>query len=338
QNITVWAYNSTIDTLSAGSISQNTQLLNNNITITNTSDWDGSTGENVYVDFDVADLDSDTPTFSCDRIDLFADFDTSTGQGNWTATDNVTYVNFGVSDGYGSIDNYTMSITGDLMPEDPEDLFVIADGLWMNHSWQTGGQWHLISGENDGDFFGYNWTGSAWQTDDIISSGLVDIGSHSTPSIFYMNNTWYLISGIYHGIFTGYNWTGSTWQSDTAIISGLTSESGAAHTVFDIDGTFYCVIGTDSSVIKGFKWTGTTWESNAAIISGITGLTGEITAESLEKDGDHYLIMGSDGNYPSGYKWNGTGWQSNATIVSGIAESDTEGYIYAAYVTGEVAV
>jgi hypothetical protein len=112
QNITVWAYNSTgTGTLSTGSISQNTQIPNNPITITNTSDWSGDAGEVVYVDYDATDIDSDTATFSCDRTDLFTDFDTSTGTGNWTATANIYYVDFGVSDGYGSISNYTMTLT-----------------------------------------------------------------------------------------------------------------------------------------------------------------------------------------------------------------------------------
>jgi hypothetical protein len=112
QNITVWAYNSTdTGTLSSGSISQDTQIPNNAITITNTSDWTGNAGEVVYVDYDATDADSDTATFSCDRIDLFTDFDTTTGKGNWTATANIYYVDFGVSDGYGSTSNYTMTLT-----------------------------------------------------------------------------------------------------------------------------------------------------------------------------------------------------------------------------------
>jgi hypothetical protein len=111
QNITVYAFNSTgTGTLSSGSVNQNTQIPNNAITITNTSDWTGNAGEVVYVDYDATDDDSDIATFSCNRIDLFTDFDTSTGKGNWTATANIYYVDFGVSDGYGSISNYTMTL------------------------------------------------------------------------------------------------------------------------------------------------------------------------------------------------------------------------------------
>jgi hypothetical protein len=68
----------------------------------------------VYVDYDFIDVDSDTPTFGCNRTDLFTDFNTDTGSGTWSTgiTDAGTYfVDFGVSDGQGSTDNYTMTIT-----------------------------------------------------------------------------------------------------------------------------------------------------------------------------------------------------------------------------------
>jgi parallel beta-helix repeat protein len=110
QNITVYAWNSSTGTLSTGSISQNTQIPNNPVTTTNTSDWYGGGGANIYVDYDATDADSDTPTFSCNRTDLFTDFDTANGTGNWTATLGTYYVDFGVSDGWGSTSNYTMTI------------------------------------------------------------------------------------------------------------------------------------------------------------------------------------------------------------------------------------
>jgi parallel beta-helix repeat protein len=113
QNITVYAWNISTGTLSEGCISQNTQIPNNPTTVTNTSDWSGGGGENVYVDYNAGDADSDTLTFSCNRTDLFTDFSTATGQGNWTTTytdSGVYYVDFGASDGWGSTSNYTMAI------------------------------------------------------------------------------------------------------------------------------------------------------------------------------------------------------------------------------------
>jgi len=109
-NVTVFAFNDPTG-LSSGSISQDVQIPNNPVTITNINDWSGYENEPVTVDCNMVDVDLDTPTFSCDRTDLFTDFDTSTGEGNWAATPGGTYnIDFGVSDGYGSTDNTTMTI------------------------------------------------------------------------------------------------------------------------------------------------------------------------------------------------------------------------------------
>ena len=128
-DITIYAFNSSeSDTLSTGNITQNTTVPNNAITITNTSDATPTTGDAVYVDYDATDADSDTPTFSCNRTDLFADFSTSTGKGNWTTTTAGTYyIDFGVSDGYGSTSNYTMTITVSDPPISPPN---IQDGVF----------------------------------------------------------------------------------------------------------------------------------------------------------------------------------------------------------------
>ena len=145
QNITIWAYNTSgTGTLSAGSASQDTQIPNNLITITNTSDWSGNEGDNVYVNYDATDADSDTPAFSCNRTDLFTDFDTANGTGNWATdyTDSGTYhVDFGVSDGYGSTSNYTMTITvasGEMTPPDPVTLAHTTGNFWVHHTWSAG--------------------------------------------------------------------------------------------------------------------------------------------------------------------------------------------------------
>jgi hypothetical protein len=128
-DITIYAFNSSESgTLSAGSITQNTTVPNNAITITNTSDATPTTGDTVYVDYDATDADSDAPTFSCNRTDLFADFSTSTGKGNWTTTTAGTYyIDFGVADGYGSTSNYTMTVTVSDPPISPPN---IQDGVF----------------------------------------------------------------------------------------------------------------------------------------------------------------------------------------------------------------
>ena len=71
--------------------------------------------ETVAIDLNASDPNGDTLTYSCNRTtDLFTNFDSSTGTGSWITGygDSGTYwVNFGVSDGNGEIDNETIQIT-----------------------------------------------------------------------------------------------------------------------------------------------------------------------------------------------------------------------------------
>lgn len=69
--------------------------------------------ETLYINADATDVEGDPLTFSCSRTDLFTDFSTSTGRGNWTpgfADAGTYYVDFGVSDG-SLTDNETVTIT-----------------------------------------------------------------------------------------------------------------------------------------------------------------------------------------------------------------------------------
>ena len=138
-NASIYAFNNT-GGLNETYIYQHVQMENQNITITNTSDWDGWEGVTVYVDYDAADPDDDTPVFSCNRTDLFTDFNATTGQGNWTPPTNDTwYINFGVSDGWSSTDNYTMTIvTHTTTPANATNLTNTTGWYWVNHTWQCG--------------------------------------------------------------------------------------------------------------------------------------------------------------------------------------------------------
>ena len=60
------------------------------------------------------------------------------------------------------------------------------------------GTWYLISGEESGSFYGWKWTGSAWESDRAIVSGL-GRSYYPTPTVFNIDGTWYLISGEYDG-------------------------------------------------------------------------------------------------------------------------------------------
>ncbi|KAF5438145.1 protein of unknown function (DUF2341), partial [Candidatus Methanophagaceae archaeon] len=197
QNITVYAWNSSsTGTLSAGNVTQDTQIPNNPITITNTSGWSGDAGANVYVDYDATDADSDTPTFSCNRTDLFTDFDTANGTGNWTAVVGTYYVDFGVSDGYGSTDNYTMTITvgtPGYIPPDPINLANTTGNFWVNHTWSAGSGnvtnsynvsinsvWHNTTTDT---FWNDTYTAYAWQNITVYAYNTSGTGTLSTGNV-----------------------------------------------------------------------------------------------------------------------------------------------------------
>ncbi|WP_406660798.1 PGF-pre-PGF domain-containing protein [Methanolobus sp. ZRKC3] len=112
-NITVYAYNTSSSNLSLGA-NVSVQLPNNDINITDiASSVSVSEGESIIVDANFTDADFDMPFFSCNRTDNFTDFNTSTGTGSWVADyieKGIYYVEFGVSDGYGSTDTHVMLI------------------------------------------------------------------------------------------------------------------------------------------------------------------------------------------------------------------------------------
>ena len=327
QNITVFAYNSSgTGTLSAGSVSQDTQIPNNPVTITNTSDWSGDAGANVYVDYDATDADSDTPTFSCNRTDLFTDFSAATGTGNWTTTytdAGTYYVDFGVSDGYGSTSNYTMTITVvsvEMIPPDPVNLANTTGNFWVNHTWSTGREgWYLISGDVNGVFNGYNWTGSVWQGDSGIVSGLGCVGGCAAPTVFQKDDIWYLIAGGEAGVFNGYNWTGSAWQGDSAIASGLGDVGDySAPTVFQKDDIWHLIAGGEAGVFNGYNWTGSAWQGDSGILSGLGGGWLYSAPTTFQKNEIWYLIVGDGDGYFNGLKWTGSTWQGDSGIASGL--------------------
>ncbi|WP_094229282.1 PKD domain-containing protein, partial [Methanolobus psychrotolerans] len=112
-NITVYAYNATDSTISLGA-SDNVQVSNNAVSILNVTDITVYEGENVTFNINSTDADGDTPIFDCNNSALFDTFNTSTGEGSWITdlSDAGTYyVEFNVSDGYGSVDSQVMNIT-----------------------------------------------------------------------------------------------------------------------------------------------------------------------------------------------------------------------------------
>ena len=142
-NISVFAFNLTTGNLSVTSIDGQQQVPNNVVLLTVTQVYTELEGKMIFIsDTSSSDADGDTPTYSCNRTDLFTDFSTSTGYGNWTTgtTDSgVYYVDVGVSDGYGSEDNKTLTITIiDATPGIPINIVNVSGNFYINHTWNSG--------------------------------------------------------------------------------------------------------------------------------------------------------------------------------------------------------
>jgi hypothetical protein len=185
------------------------------------------------------------------------------------------------------------------------------------------GTWYLISGKNHGVFYGFKWTGSAWESDRKIESGLPDIGDESRPEVFCMNGTWYLISGELEGKFYGFRWTGHRWGSDSDIVSGL-GDVGRHSTpdVFYKDETWYLISGETYGTFHGFRWNGSAWQSDTTIVSGLGDVGSVPTPTVFNKDGTWYLISGltleSGWTGIHGSRWTGSAWESDPATVSGL--------------------
>jgi outer membrane protein assembly factor BamB len=69
--------------------------------------------ETLIIALNASDPDGDVLTYSCNRTDLFVDFNPATGTGNWITDYNdarIYWVDFGVSDCYGDTTNETIRI------------------------------------------------------------------------------------------------------------------------------------------------------------------------------------------------------------------------------------
>ena len=119
-------------------------------------------------------------------------------------------------------------------------------------------KWYLISGEVDGLFYGYQWneTNSSWYENTSIVSGLVDVGSLSSPVVFEKDSEWYMIAGESHTTYNGYQWneTNSSWYENTGIISGIVSSGYSKPSVYLKDSIHYLIHGVIYGGHYGFQW------------------------------------------------------------------------------------
>jgi hypothetical protein len=140
-NITVYAYNNSGEgELNLTAISDNTQLTNNLITLSNiSSTYIGSIGSQIAIYPTYNDSDSDTPTFASSTTK--GNFTSSNGTFLWTpqAGDNGTYNWYiNVSDGYSSVDtiNFSVSVNSNT-PGTPIDITSTTGNFWVNTTWSS---------------------------------------------------------------------------------------------------------------------------------------------------------------------------------------------------------
>ncbi|MCX6750769.1 MAG: VWA domain-containing protein, partial [Candidatus Pacearchaeota archaeon] len=151
-----------------------------------------------------------------------------------------------------------------------------------------GENWYLISGEYDGVFNGYSWSGTNWISNSVVVASLPDIGANSAPSVFQKDGNWYLIAGEYDGVFNGYTLAtnGTTWLRNTTIIASLPDVgSNSAPSVFQKDGNWYLISGNLVGTFNGYAWNGTQWRVNTTINASLPDIGANSAPSIFQKDG-----------------------------------------------------
>lgn len=79
---------------------------------------------------------------------------------------------------------------------------------------QMGSQWFLITGESNGGFLGFDWTGTQWEQNSTINASLPNTYMGiSKPSVFQMGSQWFMIAGGWLGTFYGFDRIGTSKYS-----------------------------------------------------------------------------------------------------------------------------
>ena len=139
-NISVYAWNSTLNTLSEN-VSANTQVPNNPTSQAAIGDKNVTAGDWLNFSIIAVDDDSDILTYGTNASNGI--FNTTTGYFNWSTApaDVGTYVwYFNSSDGYGGLDSETITVTvsSSYIPPAPMNLTNSTGNYWVNYSWAAG--------------------------------------------------------------------------------------------------------------------------------------------------------------------------------------------------------
>jgi len=190
--------------------------------------------------------------------------------------------------------------------------------------------WTLITGESNGVFYGFQWNGTGWDSNDSIVNGLGDVGTIPTTTVIYNfsgNSKWTLIAGEYSGLFYGFQWNGTGWETNTTMVNGLDDVGDmSAPTVtynFANNNLWTLITGESNGVFYGFQWNGTGWDSNDSIVNGL-GDVGDWSIPTITynfaDNGKWTLIAGERDGVFNGFQWNGASWVSNDSIVAGLED------------------
>jgi surface protein len=184
---------------------------------------------------------------------------------------------------------------------------------------------YIFSTNNSGTWLNYSifGVGNYWQKDLGTNASLPNVGSYSSPTIFYKDSSWYLISGNSNGGFAGYAWNGTNWKVNTTINSSLFNDTnGCISTTFYKDSSWYFLSGNWDGSFYGYAWNGTQWLTNLTINSSLPSLGyGFVSAPTVfYKDSSWYLISGNASGRFYGFTWNGTDWKVNLTINTSLPD------------------
>ncbi|CAG0994524.1 hypothetical protein METP1_02484 [Methanosarcinales archaeon] len=143
-NITVYAYNNSgIGSLSSTSLSQNTQLSNNNPVQSSIGNRTITAGAILNFNVSASDADSDPITYGTNASKGI--LNRSTGEYSWStsSSDVGSYTwYFNSSDNYDGIDNETLKLTVDPaplpIPPTPINLASIQGNFWIEYTWEPG--------------------------------------------------------------------------------------------------------------------------------------------------------------------------------------------------------
>jgi subtilisin len=244
-------------------VNQTTTIPNNVPVLEAIEDRKINETETLTIDVNATDLDKDSLTYSCNRTELFADFNTTTGEGNWTPSHEeagIYYIDFDVADGYEGMDNDTVKITvNDVTPPtitnlQPAENYFINDAtptISANYSDVSGINVSSVEMRVDGDIVtpdSLSETGVSYTPTANLSDGphtiIVNVSDNCTNS---NSTSWSFTVDITlpHSI-TSLNKTavGVTWINWTWINP---SDADFNHTEVWINGTFNNVHEPDHS-------------------------------------------------------------------------------------------